>query len=223
MMGKHVAKTTTGVFLGLTLSLLNISHASAAIGAWLDVEKQVEQAYPSISRPMLQRAFEYLNEHSDEVQNQNYLTVINFDLPSTAERMAVIDLKNVTVNTYLVAHGKESGNLYATSFSNEPNSNKSSLGIYLTGNEYVGEHGLSMILRGMEASNSNAESREIVLHGADYVSYDFIKQTGRLGRSLGCTAVSMQYSTELTKKLEGGSVFYVYHSHTENQSQDTGE
>jgi hypothetical protein len=223
-MGKIVAKSTSGIVLSLAICLFSsftsIKSASAALGAWLDVERQVEAHYPAISKPALERAFQYINEHSEEVHNQNYLTVIDFDLPSSQERMFVIDLKNVTMNSYLVAHGKESGDLYATSFSNVAQSNKSSVGIYLTGNEYVGEHGLSMVLKGMEASNSNAEAREIVLHGADYVSEEFVKQTGRLGRSLGCTAVSLQYSTELTRKLEGGSVYYVYHSHT---SEDNGE
>jgi hypothetical protein len=215
MMGRVVAKSASGIIFSLAMYLIRVSSASAALGTWLDVERQVEAKYPTISKPALQRAFQYLNEHSEEVHNQNYITVIDFDQPSSAERMAVIDLKNLTANTYLVAHGKESGDLYATSFSNVAQSNKSSVGIYLTGNEYVGEHGLSMTLRGMEASNSNAEAREIVLHGADYVSEEFIKQTGRLGRSLGCTAVSLQYSTELTRKLEGGSVYYIYHSHTD--------
>jgi hypothetical protein len=215
MMGRVVAKSASGIIFSLAMYLIRVSSASAALGTWLDVERQVEAKYPTISKPALQRAFQYLNEHSEEVHNQNYITVIDFDQPSSAERMAVIDLKNLTANTYLVAHGKESGDLYATSFSNVAQSNKSSVGIYLTGNEYVGEHGLSMTLRGMEASNSNAEAREIVLHGADYVSEEFIKQTGRLGRSLGCTAVSLQYSTDLTRKLEGGSVYYIYHSHTD--------
>jgi hypothetical protein len=215
MMGRVVAKSASGIIFSLAMYLISVSSASAALGTWLDVERQVEAKYPTISKPALQRAFQYLNEHSEEVHNQNYITVIDFDQPSSAERMAVIDLKNLTANTYLVAHGKESGDLYATSFSNVAQSNKSSVGIYLTGNEYVGEHGLSMTLRGMEASNSNAEAREIVLHGADYVSEEFIKQTGRLGRSLGCTAVSLQYSTDLTRKLEGGSVYYIYHSHTD--------
>ena len=105
--------------------------------------------------------------------------MIDFDLPSIAERMYVVDLKNITVNTYLVAHGKESGDLYATSFSNEINSNKA-LWQSITGTSTSWRvwtfHGSS----GREASNNNAETREIVLHGADYVSYDFIKQTGRL-------------------------------------------
>jgi L,D-transpeptidase catalytic domain len=214
-MGNSVAKSALGVGISLSLYFLSICHASASLGSWADVERQVAGKYPTISRPALERAFEYLNEHSDEIHNQNYLTVIDFDLPSTAERMYVIDLKDVTMSSYLVAHGKDSGDLYATEFSNAINSNKSSLGIYWTGNEYIGEHGLSMVLQGKEETNSNAEARVIVLHGADYVSYDFIKQTGRLGRSLGCTAVSLQYSSDLVRKLEGGSVFYVHHSRTE--------
>lgn len=208
-------RSTSRVIFSLGLFFLGICQASASLWTWLDVERQLEGMYPTISKPALERAFDYLNQHSSEIRNQNYLTIIDFDQPSINERMYVIDLTNLTVNTYLVAHGKESGDLYATTFSNAINSNKSSLGIYWTGSEYIGEHGLSLTLLGKEETNSNAEAREIVLHGADYVSYEFIRQNGRLGRSLGCTAVSLQHSTDLVHKLSGGSVFYIYHSHSE--------
>jgi hypothetical protein len=178
---------------------------------WITLENQVIAKYPTLSHAALDYAFNYLVQNEASVTNKNYMTVIDFDLASTVERMYVIDLKNVTVSTYLVAHGKASGDNFATHFSNQPDSNMSSLGVYLTGNEYVGEHGVSMILNGMEATNNNALSRAIVFHGADYVSDDFIKQNGRLGRSLGCPAVSLQYSTQLVQQLEGGSILYIHH------------
>lgn len=179
---------------------------------WTEVKKRIEAENPDIPRTALNRAFDYLIANPDLVENTHYMTVINFDLPSTAERMYVIDLGSLAVQTYLVAHGKASGDNYATHFSNQINSYMSSLGIYLTGDPYVGVHGLSMRLRGMETTNSNAETRSIVLHGADYVSQDWIDQYGRLGRSEGCPAVSMQFSAQLVQELSGGSVFLIYKS-----------
>lgn len=90
----------------------------------------------------------------------------------------------------LVAHGRNSGELYADKFSNTPNSNQSSLGFYVTGSTYIGKHGTSLKLHGVEKGiNNNAESRAIVMHAADYVSETFIKKVGRPGRSFGCPAI----------------------------------
>src|SRR5690554_5540690 len=115
---------------------------------------------------------------------KDVITVIDFSLPSTEKRLWIIDLatRKVLVNDY-VAHGRNSGDNEAVSFSNTTGSNKSSIGFYLTGETYRGKHGLSLRLEGLdEAYNSNARSRAIVMHGADYVSARFIKKYGRLGR-----------------------------------------
>jgi hypothetical protein len=201
-----------GDYQDTTADIFATFDVKYADNQWIDIETQVIAQNPSLSREMLNRAFGYLSANESSVGNKNYLTVIDFDLPSTQERMFVINLKNVTVTSYLVAHGKNSGDNYATQFSNEPESNMSSLGIYLTGAPYIGKHGLSMTLLGKEATNSNAQAREIVLHGADYVSESSIQQLGRLGRSLGCPAVNPQYSSQLVNQLQGGSVFLIYHS-----------
>jgi hypothetical protein len=171
--------------------------------------KQVAATHPEIPVSSLQKVTLYYETHLAQVLNKDFATIIDFNLPSTAKRMHVIDLKSAEVTSYLVAHGKDSGDLYALNFSNEPNSYMSSLGIYLTGEPYDGKHGLSMKLHGEESTNSNAYSRDIVMHGAVYVSEDFIKQYGRLGRSEGCPAVEMQYSSELVNKLANGSVYLI--------------
>ena len=86
----------------------------------------------------------------------------------------------------------------------------SSLGVYLTLDSYIGEHGLSLHLKGLEATNSNAEVREIVLHGAAYVSDEIAATQPRLGRSLGCHAVDANLSSPLVTQLMGGSLIYAY-------------
>jgi hypothetical protein len=122
----------------------------------------------------------------------------------------VIDLRTGEVESLLVAHARETGMLRAEHFSNENGSNKSSLGMYLTGELYEGKHGLSMRLDGMEPTNSNARRRAIVMHGADYVSPKVIRQQGRLGRSLGCPALEMGAIERIVKEINGKSVLLIY-------------
>lgn len=192
----------------------SISHAySISIeNPWSEIIRGISAEHPDIPKKAIQKAFQYLSKYPAQVENQNYLTIIDFNQPSTNERMYVIDLKTAKVFTYLVSHGKASGDHFATRFSNKINSHMSSLGIYLTGDEFNGEHGPALILRGQESTNSNAEVRSIVMHGADYVSYNYIKRHGKLGTSWGCPAVNPSISSELVRILKNGSVFYIYHS-----------
>lgn len=165
---------------------------------------------PEIPTRAVQKVFGYLETHY--VQNQRYVAIVNFDLPSTARRMAVIRLTDGEVEFHLVAHGEGSGELYATEFSDEPRSHQSSLGIYLTDDEYDGKHGRSLKLRGLEGSNNTAESRAVVIHGAGYVSDEYIREKGMLGRSWGCPAVDYDDLHELIGELRGGAVLLLHHS-----------
>ena len=145
---------------------------------------------------------------SDEKQ---LLTVVDFGLPSTEKRLWVLDLaaKQVKFHT-LVAHGHNSGENVATAFSNQNESNMSSLGFYVTRGEYIGKHGRSLKLEGVdEGFNTNASDRAVVMHGADYVSEDFIRQYGRLGRSLGCPALPMDQKDEIIEAVNGGTCLFL--------------
>ncbi len=140
------------------------------------------------------------------------ISVIDFSKSSRQKRLWVIDLKNkkLLFNT-LVAHGRGTGSEYARFFSNEPNSFKSSLGFYLTSHTYYGKHGLSLKLNGLDKNfNTNANARAVVLHGADYVSESFIKQYGRLGRSLGCPALPVEVTTTIIQQIKNNSCLYIY-------------
>ncbi|TSA27783.1 MAG: hypothetical protein D4R67_05505, partial [Bacteroidetes bacterium] len=111
----------------------------------------------------------------------------------------------------LVSHGRKSGELMAEYFSNTPGSNASSLGFYITGETYIGNHGLSLALDGIEKGiNDNARERAIVIHGADYVSADFIRKYGRLGRSLGCPAIPEELKKEIIETIKSGSCLFIY-------------
>ena len=140
------------------------------------------------------------------------VTLIDFRMSSKQKRMWVIDLQSNTILFHvLVAHGKNTGDEFARSFSNQKNSNQSSLGFYMTAETYIGKHGLSMRLDGLEQGfNDKARSRAIVMHGANYVSQDFIKTYGRLGRSFGCPAVSVSKHKDIIKSLANGSVLFIY-------------
>ena len=147
-----------------------------------------------------------------EKKEKNILTIVDFSLPSTQERMYVLDLekKEVLFKSF-VAHGKNTGDLYAKSFSNKAESNKSSIGFFLTEGSYNGRNGYSLRLNGLEKGiNDNAMKRNIVVHGADYANPKIIKTSGRLGRSFGCFAVPEALNEDIIDAIKGRSIIYVY-------------
>jgi hypothetical protein len=148
------------------------------------------------------------------VARHDVLTLIDYSLPSTEPRLWVLDLEhNKVLYHELVAHGSGSGENLAVRFSNEKDSRATSLGLYLTGATYEGVHGYSMKLQGLEPGrNDAAERRNIVLHGAWYVSADQIRQYGRLGRSWGCPAVSEAVAGPIIDVIKDGSFLYAYAS-----------
>lgn len=147
------------------------------------------------------------------VRRPDILTVIDYSLPSTEKRMWVLDLANREVLFHeLVSHGKASGSLRTTSFSNVSMSLMSNLGLMTTAETYYGKNGYSLRLDGHEPGyNDLARERAIVIHGAPYVSPDFVRQTGRLGRSWGCPAVEQRVARDLIDTIQGGSVVFGYY------------
>lgn len=146
------------------------------------------------------------------VKNPNVLTIIDFTKPSNEKRAWLIDLKKskVLMNFY-TTHGKNSGLNYANSFSNSFRSNKTSLGVYTTLNEYYGKHGLSERLKGLETGiNDNALQRTVVIHPAEYATEEYVKSHGYTGRSWGCFGISPKESTRYVKLTENGSVIFAY-------------
>lgn len=144
---------------------------------------------------------------------KDILTLIDFSKSSNTKRLWIIDMKTQTVlyNT-LVAHGRNSGDEFANSFSNNNSSNQSSLGFYATGEIYNGKHGASLKLDGLEPGiNSNARNRGVVMHAADYVSDTFIKQHNRLGRSQGCPALPNGLTKEIITLIKNKSCLFIYH------------
>lgn len=140
------------------------------------------------------------------------LAIADMTRPSTEKRLFIIDLKEhkLLLRTW-VAHGKNSGELYCEHVSNRSGSLQTSKGLYRVGEKIISpKHGEALLLQGLDPGvNSAALQREIIIHGADYVSADFIAQHGRLGRSFGCPAVSREVMPQVVQLLEG-ELLYVF-------------
>ncbi len=155
--------------------------------------------------------YAYSGYNKINVRNKEIMTLIDFSRPSTEERFFVLDMcnKRLLYSTY-VAHGKKSGENYATSFSNKPGSHKSSPGFYVTENTYEGRNGYSLILDGLEKGiNDRAKERSIVIHGASYCDSTLIDE-GRLGRSFGCPALPEGICEPIIDTIKDGTLLYIY-------------
>lgn len=141
------------------------------------------------------------------------LTVIDYSRPSTEPRLWVYDVRTHALLFHeLVSHGRGSGRELSTSFSNAPESNKTSLGLFRTAEPYVGHNGYSLRLDGLEPGlNDNARERAIVIHGAPYVNAVTAKANGYLGRSLGCPAVRPEIARRLIDTVKGGGLIFAYY------------
>jgi L,D-transpeptidase catalytic domain len=151
--------------------------------------------------------------NSGAVDHPRTLTIIDYSKPSTAKRFWVYDLASrQLLYEELVAHGQGSGANFATQFSNEDETHRSSLGLFVTDDTYVGRNGYSLRLNGLDAGfNDRARARAIVMHGAPYVNQDFIAAQGRLGRSWGCPALREGVAREVIDRVKGGDLVFAYY------------
>lgn len=159
-----------------------------------------------VPKARLATALKYFDANPTKVKNKDFIGVIDFSQHSSKERFYVINMTTGDVETFQVAHGKGSDpdyDGYAQTFSNVSGSNASSQGVYLTSNTYEGGHGYSLLLDGMSATNSNARSRSIVIHPADYVVAG-----QKAGRSWGCPALDPRESVHVIDELKNGAVIY---------------
>jgi hypothetical protein len=141
------------------------------------------------------------------------LTVIDYSKPSTNKRLWVVDLRtHALLFEELVAHGQGSGANMATQFSNEPETHRSSIGLFETKDTYIGKNGYSLRLEGLDAGfNDHAMERAIVMHGAPYVDEAIARRQGRLGRSWGCPALRESVAHELIDRVKGSGLVFAYY------------
>lgn len=158
---------------------------------------------------LLARAKQALDSHG--FKRRDRVALVDFDAASDHARLRLVDLNNGRETTLLVSHGSGSdpGHTgYLQSFSNEPGSEATSEGAYRTADYYVGKHGRSQRLIGLDPTNDQALARAIVLHGAWYAEPTMIAEHGKLGRSQGCFAVGDSCRTTLFDHLGEGRLIY---------------
>ena len=150
---------------------------------------------------------------SGELASPPTLTLIDYSLPSASPRLWVFDLRSgQLLFKELVAHGRNSGDAAATRFSDVSGSRQSSLGLFRTGDVYVGHNGYSLRLDGLEPGfNSQARARAIVMHGAKYVDPAVASARGRVGRSWGCPALRAAIARQVIDTVRDGGVIFSYY------------
>lgn len=202
--------------LALVASVAHPARAAdpAPVHAAVPVNARLLAAAPDLAPRALElalRAWTRARERGETASD--VVTVIDYSRPSTEKRMWVLDLAQGRVLFHeLVAHGRHTGENLARAFSNRPGSYQSSLGAFLTGTTYQGKHGLSLRLRGLEPGvNDRAETRAIVVHGAEYVSERIGRLMGRLGRSQGCPAVRPEVAPLVIDAIKGGTLLFAYY------------
>lgn len=203
------------LLLALTVLLSSISAARAGTAAAFTPTTWAKADLGGIDPKVFALALEAAGSAVERgrAKDPATLTVIDYSKPSTDKRMWVYDLHTHTLLfDELVSHGRGSGKTTATSFSNDPSSNKTSLGLFRTAETYVGHNGYSLRLDGLEPGiNSNARDRAIVVHGAPYVNAKTAKANGYLGRSLGCPAVRPEIAHALIDTIKGGGLLFAYY------------
>ncbi len=192
----------------------NVRTVSAENATSAELFTELNLGTLGLSEKVFDAAFTGMEKLVDagELHRPDLLTIIDFSQPSTKKRLYVLDLAShrVLFNT-LVAHGRNSGKLWARSFSNSLSSLKSSPGFYSTGETYNGDNGYSLRLDGLEKNiNDHARQRDIVLHGAPYVAETALSSLGYLGRSWGCPAVPMNVHEDIINTIKDGSCLFIY-------------
>lgn len=201
-------------FIGATLA------AGAAAAAPRVLAKPQHLTVPPVSTPvaaadrspLLDEALSALDRHSHRIVQRDRIGLVDFDVHSREPRFHLVDVAGGRIErSWLVAHGSgsdPSATGMLQRFSNQPGSNASSRGAYLTANTYYGKHGLSRRMIGLDPENDQALDRAIVIHGATYVDPALIATQGRIGRSQGCFAVERGEIAEVLERLGEGRMIY---------------
>ena len=209
------------LFIFLLLLLLPLVNQSSVVEpdgikpAIEDIYSIVNLSGTGLARNVFDLAIKGLKklESNGKLLNPDILTIADYSQSSNKKRFYVIDLKNrkLLFNTF-VAHGRKTGEEFAKYFSNEVGSLKTSLGFYVTEQPITGSHtGLSLMIEGVEKGINNlAAKREIIIHGAEYATENFVKKYGRLGRSLGCPVLPPEMVKEVIDHIKGGTCLFLY-------------
>lgn len=196
--------------LSLGLAVGPVWASASRGGVLLDPENRIRQS-------LLDEALAALDRHAPYIKHKDRIGVVDYDLPSTAERFFILDLESGSVDAFLTAHGRGSDldhDGLIDAVSDEVGSGASSVGAYLTAGVYCGQNGKTLLLHGLDATNANAFMRQIVLHATympgrvRYMNRDFIEALGKPGRSCGCFVILAEDLQHVIGALEGGRLIY---------------
>lgn len=200
-----LTRSSTGPFA------IHPRNRSVAAAAPLPPAAEAKIADASLDPRLLRRALAALDTHAKAIRHRDRIAIVDFSVPSSDARLHFLDVASGRVSRLLVAHGSGSDphhTGYLERFSNASGSNASSEGAFLTGDYYLGKHGRSQRLVGLDPTNDNAMERAIVIHGAWYANTDMIAVHGKLGRSQGCFAVGENCLDEMFGHLGTGRLLY---------------
>lgn len=207
-MFKQIVTGTIAIF-----GVLIIDFAFSPSYATSDVSSLAKQA-PNLNTKVISLALTaYKKAEHKGYSNSPILTVVDYALPSNKKRLWVFDVKKhkLLYHTY-VAQGRGTGIKWARRFSNQPGTRESSLGLYKTDQTYFGHNGYSLKLTGLDQGfNNNAYRRSIVMHGAWYMSPQYIKNRGRAGLSFGCFAVSKKLAKPIINTIKNDTLIFAYY------------
>jgi len=195
----------------MNLSRRQLLGAGALISAGLLADRAAASVGLGAQPNVQARAMAALQTHAAHIPHRDVVGIVDFSQPSRVPRFHLVDMASGRTSTMLVAHGSGSdpaNSGWLERFSNQPGSNASCNGSFVTGETYCGKHGRSRKLIGLDPMNSMAESRAIVIHQAGYVSDDMAREHGRVGRSQGCFAVSARDIDEVLTRLGPGRLLY---------------
>lgn len=188
-----------------------VSNSNADINTEV---RHLSQKAPELNTKVLKLALRaYEKAQHNGLAKKNILTIIDYSLPSSKQRLWVFDVRKEKLLYHIyVAHGKNSGRIIPTHFSNQLSSKETSLGAYITKDTYMGSNGYSLNLQGLEKGfNDHAYQRRVVVHGANYVEPTYIKNFGHAGRSWGCPAIAASIAKPLINTIKDGSVVFAYY------------
>ena len=203
----------------ITAGLIGFAGAAYGLGSRSQAASNIISPIPArpniMPQPgpttLIDRAKAAMATHQSSLLHQDRIGIADYSLHSAKERFHIVDLTNGTTQSFLVAHGKGSDLRHTgwlQEFSNVPGSEASSGGSYITSETYVGKHGTSRRLKGLDPSNNMAEPRAIVIHGAWYAEPEMVNSHGKLGRSQGCFAFSESDLPVILERLGPGRLLF---------------
>jgi hypothetical protein len=187
-----------------TFQTLEGSQEALPLSNVVDVLTPYERRVVDVARQQMAK-------NSGQIARRDLVAIADFARPSNQPRLHFVNLEAGRVESFFVAHGRGSDpqhDGFLKTFSNRVNSEATSRGAYETAAIYNGKYGPSIRLRGLDADNSNAWDRAIVMHPAWYAAPDMLSKYGKLGRSEGCFAMDPDKFHEALQRLAAGRLLF---------------